>query len=97
MRVRGEHDRNPARLLHLADVVHRQHRRLFVPVGPARPLDGRADPDDRPPHGDAGFSSTTPAASSNEMLRTGPVKVFRALTSHQTPTISSTMPTVIGA
>jgi len=45
----------------------------------------------------AGLSSTTPAASSNSMFRTGPVNVLRALMSHHRPTAPTTTATVTGA
>ena len=45
----------------------------------------------------AGASSTMPAPSSHSIVRTGPVNVFLALTSHQTPTAMNSAPTISGA
>src|SRR3954469_12839728 len=44
-----------------------------------------------------GVSSLIPTASSNSMFRTGPVNLWRALTSHQMPTAPTTISTVTGA
>jgi hypothetical protein len=47
--------------------------------------------------GSSGSSSTMPTPSSNEIVRTGPVKWFFALSSHHRPTAMKTPPTMSGA
>ena len=47
--------------------------------------------------GSTGSSSTMPAASSHSIVRTGPLNVFFALTSHQMPTMMNMPPTISGA
>ena len=88
----GSSTAQPAGALDRGRVGARQQHRLVVPHAPARALDRGAQADHRPP-----AHSWTPAPSSNSTVRTGPLNVCLALTSHHRPTISSTAPTVIGA
>src|SRR5204862_3364323 len=98
---------DPARPVHVADVVHRQDGGLLVPVRPARPLDGRADPDDRPAHAGAGSGpggasaggsiSSSAASISSSIVRRGPLNHFFAEVCHQIVTAVTTIRNTIGA